>query len=148
QTLLCLGEAQRVQGGAHLAEARRNVDAARSLITSLEQPYNLSRAVFYQGNVEFSDGQLVEAARWFDEASKQTNRVGNRVTEGLALMNLAVVDYLLGHPTMSIDLYQRSRDVFLSVGIERRVAEVDLDRTAIQVDFGSRPDETMQRLAN
>jgi tetratricopeptide (TPR) repeat protein/tRNA A-37 threonylcarbamoyl transferase component Bud32 len=148
QALLCLGEVQRIQGGVHLAEARRNVDAARSLIATLDQPYNLSRAIFYQGNIESYDGQLAKAGQLFEEASRQSNRVGNRQTEGLALMNLGVVNYQLGHPTPSINLFQRSRDVFLSVGLERRVAEVDVDRTAVQVDFQSRSDDVVRRLAN
>ena len=148
QALLCLGESQREQGGTHLAEARRNVDAARSLIEVLDEPYNLSRAIFYQASIDYSDGNLHSAARLFEEAAKRTHDVGNRISEGLALMNQAVLNQLLGHPTAAVDLYQRSRGVFLLVGNERRVAEVDADAAALEIDYGSHPDEALKRLAN
>jgi predicted negative regulator of RcsB-dependent stress response len=148
QALLCLGESQRLQGGSHLADARKFVDSARILIASLDQPYNLSRALYYEGLVDYSDGDLTHAAQWFNDASRESHAVGNKLIEGLALMNSGVVNYLVGHPTLSVPLYDQSRDLFLELGLERRVAEVDLDRLAIQVDFGSRPDEALKTLIN
>src|SRR5262249_53271257 len=58
QALLCLGEAQREQGGEHLADARKNIEQARALITSLDEPYNRARAAYYQGLVEYSARHL------------------------------------------------------------------------------------------
>ena len=148
QALLCLGEAQREQGGEHLADARRNVEAARAIIAPLDQPYNLSRAVFYKGLVEYSDGQFKEASRFFEAASAQSHGVGNRVTEGLALMNLGVVNYFIGQPTPAMEFYRRSREVFLQLGDERRVAEIDVDAAGLQIDYGFNPVETAKTLAN
>jgi tetratricopeptide (TPR) repeat protein/tRNA A-37 threonylcarbamoyl transferase component Bud32 len=148
QALLCLGEAQREQGGSHLAEARGNVEAARALIEPLGQPYNMSRVVFYQGNVEYSDGRLVDAGRFFEDAADRTHAVGNGVTEGLALMNLGVVNVLLGKPTPGEDFFRRSREVFLRLGDERRVAELDVDTAGLQNDYGGDPSQVLKTLAN
>src|SRR5262245_16867736 len=145
QALLCLGESQREQGGPHLAEASKNVESARSLIEAFDEPYNLSRAVFYQALIEYSDGNLASAARLFEEAARKTHDVGNRISEGLALMNQAVVNQRLGRPSLAVDLYRQSRDVFLLIGNERRVAEVDADAAGIEIDFGTHADEALKR---
>jgi len=148
QSLLCLGESERVQGGAHLSDAKQHVEAARTLITNLDQPYNLARALYYRGGVEYTAGELGEATRWFLNSSKQAHTVGNRLIEGMSLMNLAVINYLVGHPTESVALYQQSREVFLSMGVERRVAELDLNRMAIEIDFTGRTEQAIKTLDN
>jgi len=148
QALLCLGEAQREQGGTHLVDARRNVEQARALIESLDEPYNRSRATYYQGLVEYSAGRLREASGIFDQAATQLREVGNRVLEGLALMNLGVVNYYLGQPSPALPYYQRGREVFVQVGDERRVAEIDVDVAGLQVDYGINPEETRRSLQN
>ena len=49
QALLCLVDAQRLQGGgARLADARRNIEAARSIFESLGYEYGLSRVYQYR----------------------------------------------------------------------------------------------------
>jgi tetratricopeptide (TPR) repeat protein/tRNA A-37 threonylcarbamoyl transferase component Bud32 len=148
QGLLCLGEAQREQGGTHLVDARRNIEQARALIASLDEPYNRSRATYYQGLVEYSAGRLREASEIFDQAATELRGVGNRVLEGLALMNLGVVNYYLGQPSPALPYYQRGREVFVQVGDERRVAEIDVDVAGLQVDYGINPDETRRTLQN
>jgi tetratricopeptide (TPR) repeat protein/tRNA A-37 threonylcarbamoyl transferase component Bud32 len=148
QALLCLGEAQREQGGAHLNDARQNVKAARELIASLDQPYGLSRAVFYEASVEYSAGQLQAAEKFFEEASVKTRAVGNRSSEGTALMNLGVVNFYLGHPTRAVDFYRQSRKVFLDLGDERRVSEADVNAAGVEIDYGANTGEALKTLAN
>jgi tetratricopeptide (TPR) repeat protein len=147
QALLCLGEAQREQGGERLREARENVEAARRLLTPLDRPYSLSRATFYQGLVEYASGQLGGAARLFEEALAETRRAGNRATEAIALMNLGVTTQLLGRPSRAIEFYKQSRDVFQQFGDERGVAELEANAASLQIEYASdTPD--LRALAN
>jgi tetratricopeptide (TPR) repeat protein len=148
QALLCLGEAQRDQGGMRLAEARRNVAAARGIFETLDQRYNLSRAGQYQGVVEYADGNFPDAARFFEEAATESRAVGNRSTEGLALMNLGVTQRQLGQPAKAIDYLRRSRDVFEQIGIERRAAEAEMNAAGLQIEYGIDQSEAVRRLAN
>jgi tetratricopeptide (TPR) repeat protein len=148
QALLCLGETQRLQGGAHLADARRNAEGARKLIERLDAPYSLSRAVFYQALVEYAARQLRDAERLFAEAASRSEAVGNRLSQGTALMNLGVINYYLGRPTPAVDFYRRGREVFLQLGDERRVAEIDVDVAGLQIDYGDNPSEVVRTLRN
>ncbi|MEO8071352.1 MAG: protein kinase, partial [Acidobacteriota bacterium] len=136
QALLCLAEEQRKQAGPHLVEARRNVEDARLLIAALGQPYNLARALFYKGLVEYTDGRLAEATAIFRDAATELGRVGNTGLEGVALMNLGSISYQLGQPTPGLDFYRRSREVFLKIGDERRAAEADVLAAGAQGDYG------------
>jgi tetratricopeptide (TPR) repeat protein len=63
-------------------------------------------------------------------------------------MNLGVINYYLGHPTPAVDFYRRSREVFLQLGDERRVAEVDVDISGLQIDHGDSSAELISRLRN
>lgn len=148
QALLCLAEEQRKQAGPRLVDARRYVEDARALIAALSQPYNLARAVFYKGLVEYSDGRLGEATAIFGEAARELGRVGNRGLEGVALMNLGSISYQLGQPTPALDFYRRSREVFLQIGDERRAAEADVNVAGAQGDYGVDPAGTLRMLGN
>jgi tetratricopeptide (TPR) repeat protein/tRNA A-37 threonylcarbamoyl transferase component Bud32 len=148
QALLCLGDAQRTQGTAGIAEARRNIGMARRLIERLDEPYSLSRVAFYQASVEYGARRLDDALRLFDEAATRSAAVGNRLTQATALMNLGVINYYLGHPTSTVDLYRRGREAFLELGDERRVAEVDVDIAALQIDHGDSSDQVIRTLRN
>ena len=148
QALLCLGEAQRDQGGPRLAEARRNAATARGFFESLNQPYNLSRAAQYQGVVEWGDGKFPEAGRFFEEAVTKSRAVGNRSTEGLALMNLGATQRQLGHPAAAIAYLRQSRGVFEAIGIERRAAEAEMNMAGLQVEYGIDQSDAVRRLAN
>jgi tetratricopeptide (TPR) repeat protein len=148
QALLCLGDAQRAQGKAGIDEARRNIGTARSLIERLDEPYSLSRVAFYQASVEYAARQLKDAERLFDDAATRSAAVGNRLTLGIALMNLGVINYYLGHPTPAVDFYRRSREVFLQLGDERRVAEADVDVAGLQIDHGDSSAELVRTLRN
>ena len=148
QALLCLGEAQRLQGGAKLADARRNVAAARAIFEPLGYRYNLSRTAQYQGVVEWVDGHFADAARFFQDASERSRAVGNRSTEGLALMNLGVTERHLGRPGKAIAYLRQSRDIFEQIGIERRAAEAEMNAAGLQIEFGVDEAEAVRRLAN
>lgn len=148
QALLCLAEEQRKQMGARLVESRQNVEAARALIAGLGQPYNLARALFYKGLVEYSDGRLADATAIFREAATELGRAGNRGLEGVALMNLGSISYQLGQPTPALDFFSRSREVFLQTGDERRAAEADVLAAGTQSDFGVDPASTLRTLGN
>jgi tetratricopeptide (TPR) repeat protein/TolB-like protein len=151
QALLCLADTQRKQAGSHLPEARRNAAKARELFESHEQAfgYNLARAVKYQGDVDYADGNFREAVRFFEEAVSRSRTAGNRVIEGLALMNLGSTYNDLGHqPRPAIDYYRQSRDVFERMGDERRAAQADINVAHIQIDYGTDRDDALRRLAN
>jgi serine/threonine protein kinase/tetratricopeptide (TPR) repeat protein len=148
QAYLCLGDAQRQQGGTRVDDARRNIRSARELIEKLDEPYALSRVAFYQALVEYAARQLPEAQRLFEDAASRSAAVGNRLTQGTALMNLGVINYYLGHPTAAVDFYRRSREAFLQLGDERRVAEMDVDVAALQIDYGDNPAEVVRILRN
>jgi tetratricopeptide (TPR) repeat protein len=147
QALLCLSDAQREQAGQRLPEARRNAAAARAIFEAIGQPYNLSRACFYQGLVEYADLDAGAAIRFFQEAASRSRTVGNRLTEGVALMNVAASYYDVGHqPAPAIDYYRQSHDVFEQIGEERRAAEQDVNAASLQVDYGSGQGDALRRL--
>ena len=137
QALLCLGEAQREQGGARLEDAKRNAEHAREILTTLSQPYNLARAVQYQALVEYAGGFLDRAARLFEEALIQARTAGNRRIESIALMNLGVTYQEMGERARSIDYYRQSRDLFEASGNDRRAAEQDIELANLIVNFGA-----------
>ncbi len=148
QALLCLADSQRAQGRAGVDEARKNVARARNLIEQLDEPYSLSRAVFYQASVEYAARQLEDARRLFADAATRSAAVGNRLTQGIALMNLGVINFYFGRPTPAVDFYRRSREVYLQLGDERRVAEIDVDVAALQIDHGDGSAELSRTLRN
>lgn len=148
QALLCLGDAKREQGGAHLPEARTLVGTARAVFESLAYPYNLSRAVLYQGNVEFSDRRLRDASRYFEEAAERTHAVGNRVTEAVVLMNLGGLNVSLGQPSRSLDFLRRGRQVFVDLGDERRAAETDVNAAGLEIEYGGDRAGALRTLGN
>ncbi|MEQ1870595.1 MAG: protein kinase [Vicinamibacterales bacterium] len=148
QALLCAAEEQRKQAGPQLAEARKSVENARQLFEVLDQPYNLARAHFYGGLVEYSAGRLAEATSAFGDAAERLGATGNRALQGVALMNLGAISFQLGQPTPALDFFQRGRDVFLEIGDERRAAEADINGGGVQVEFGVDPVETLRRAAN
>ena len=146
QALLCLGEAQREQGGARLEDAKRNAEHAREILTTLSQPYNLARAVQYQALVEYAGGFLDRAARLFEEALTQARTAGNRRIESIALMNLGVTYQEMGERARSIDYYRQSRDLFEASGNDRRAAEQDIELANLIVNFGADRADALRRL--
>ena len=148
QALLCLGESKREQGGTHLVAARQHVEAARVLIESLGQPYNLSRAVFYQGLVEGADGRRRAAERFFAEAVSRAHEVGNRLTEGVALMNVGAMAVSLGQPARSLEFHRQAREVFAELGDERRAAEADANVAGLEIEYGGDRVSALRTLAN
>jgi tetratricopeptide (TPR) repeat protein len=148
QALLCLGDTKREQGGAHLVDARTLVGAARAVFESLAYPYNLSRAVLYQGNVELSGRRLRDANRFFEEAAERTNAVGNRMTEAVVLMNLGGLNVSLGQPSRSLDFLRRGRRVFVDLGDERRAAEIDVNAAALEIEYGGDRTGALRTLGN
>jgi tetratricopeptide (TPR) repeat protein len=131
-----------------MAEARKAVESARALISGLNQPYNLSRAIFYQASLEYSDGRLHDALGLFEEAAAKSHAVGNQLTEGTALMNLGVINFYLGRPTAAMDFYRRSREVFVGLRDERRVAEMDVNAAGLQIDYSTGREDALKTLAN
>jgi tetratricopeptide (TPR) repeat protein len=148
QALLCLADAQRLQGGARLPDARRHVAMARATFESLDSRYNLSRTAQYQGTVEWVDGRFADAARFFQDAAVRSRAVGNRSMEGLALMNLGVTQRHLGRPKDAIAYLRQSRDIFEQIGIERRAAEAEMNAAGLQIEFGVEVSDAVRRLAN
>ncbi|MCM3880389.1 MAG: serine/threonine-protein kinase [Vicinamibacterales bacterium] len=148
QALLCLGEAQREQGGARLVDARRNVENAGTILASLNQPYNLARAFQYRAAVEYADGRFDQMAHFFEAALEQSRIAGNRRIEGLALMNLGGTYKELGERAKAFEYYRQGRDVFEQSGNERRAAEQDVNLSDLIVNFGSEPGDALRRLAN
>jgi tetratricopeptide (TPR) repeat protein len=148
QALLCLGEAQRQQAGKRLPDARRNIEAARQIFESLDRPYSLSRVSFYQALVEYTDGNMREADAFFSEAVSRSRGVGNRLTEGVALMNLGVTHHYSGQRAQAVQYYQQSRDVYEQMGDQRRAAEQDINAAALQVNYGGDQTDALRRLAN
>jgi tetratricopeptide (TPR) repeat protein len=128
--------------------AREETAQARALFESLGQPYNAARAAFYQGNVEYSAGELTEAAPRFDEAAGLLTAAGNQVMAATALMNVGVVNYYGGRPSEALRFLERSADAFRSLGDERRAAEVDVNASTLRLDFNLDADAARRTVAN
>ena len=149
QALLCLGDAQRAQGGqARLTEARRNIEAARANFEALGYDYGLSRVYQYLGLVAGGERNYQASAKYFEEALSRSRSVGNRLTEGAALMNLGVAFELLGQRAQVLKYYEQARDFYQRTGDERRAAEQEANAAVLLVDYGTDQEGARRRIAN
>jgi tetratricopeptide (TPR) repeat protein len=148
QALLCLGDAQREQGGNRLVDARRNIESARDIFESLRQPYNLSRAYQYLGTIEASARNYRAAAGFFEEALSRSRKVANRQIEAVVLFNLGVIHEQLGERAQVLNYYQQSRELYQQIGDERRAAEQEVNTANLLVNYGRNQAEALRRLAN
>jgi tetratricopeptide (TPR) repeat protein len=146
QALLCLAESQR-KSRRDLAEARKEAAEARTLLQSLGQPDNLARALFYQGLVEYTDGQLQAAMQLFGEAATGLHDSGNRRLEATALMNLGVVNFYLARPSPALDFWDRSGEAFRLLGDERRASEMSVNAAGLRAEYGLDLESTRQALS-
>ena len=137
QALLCLGDAQRAQGGPVLAEAKQSIESARAIFESLGYEYGLSRAAFYLGLVTAAEKNFTGAAAFFEEALSRSRKVENRQTEAVALMNLGVTSELLGQRTQVLSYYQQSQEFYQKMGDERRAAEQDANIAGLLIEYGT-----------
>lgn len=148
QALLCLGDAQREQGGKRLVDAKRNIEAARDIFESLGQSYNLSRVYQYLGTVAAGERNYRAAGAFFEEALSRSRKVGNRQIEGLMLMNLGVIHEGLGERAQVLKYFQQGRDFYQQIGDERRAAEQEVNTANLLVSYGGDQNEARRRLAN
>jgi tetratricopeptide (TPR) repeat protein len=149
QALLCLGDAQAAQGGAdRLSEARRNIESARAIFESSGDEYGLSRVYQYLGLVAFDERHYTEAAGYFEQALSQSQKLGNRLTEGNALMNLGVTFEMLGQRGRVLDYYQQARAFYERNGDAARAAEQEANAAALLIDYGSGQEAAIRRLLN
>lgn len=148
QVLLCLGDAQRKQGGARLVDARSSVESARDLFESLGQTYAMSRVYQYLGLVAAEERNFPAATKAFEEALSRSRQLGNRAIEGLALMNLGVAHEFLGQRAQVVRYFEQSRDFYQQIGDERRLAEQEANAAAVLVQYGSNHEQALRRLAN
>jgi tetratricopeptide (TPR) repeat protein len=149
QALLCLGDAQRAQGGeAHLADARRNIESARTIFEGLKYEYGLSRTFQYLGLVAGGERDYASAARNFEEALARSRAVGNRAIEGLALINLGVTFEVLGQRAQVLKYHEEARDFYQRTGDEQRAAEQEANAAALLIDYGTEQVAARRRIAN
>jgi tetratricopeptide (TPR) repeat protein len=148
QALLCAGEAQRVQGGTRVAEARQNIEAARAIFESLGYEYGLSRVHQYLGLVASAERNYTAAAAHFEEALARSRAVGNRPIEGVAFTNLGVVFDLLGDRASVLKYYEEARDFFQRAGDEQRAAEQEFNAATLLIDYGGDQDAALRRIIN
>jgi tetratricopeptide (TPR) repeat protein len=147
QALLCLADAQRQGGAGRLAEARRNIESARTIFESLGYEYGLSRVYQYAGLVETGGRNYRGAATLFEQALSRSRAIGNHLIEGNALMNLGVAFELLGQRPQVLKYYQEARDFYQRTGDERRAAEQEANAAVLLVDHGSDQGAALRRLA-
>jgi tetratricopeptide (TPR) repeat protein len=149
QALLCLGDAQRAQGGeARLTEARRNIGSARAIFEAQGSEYGLSRVYQYFGNVAYDERNYSEAAGFFEQALTRSRAVGNRLIEGNALMNLGVTSEFLGHRSRVLEYYDQARLFYERNGDAPRAAEQEANAAALLIDYGTDPKSALRRLLN
>ncbi len=146
QALLCHGDALLQQ--RKLKEGRAEIEAARAIFTTLGYPYGLARVFQYLGLAAGRELNYPAAARSFEEALSRSLQVGNRILEGVALMNLGVVHEAMGHASQATGFFERSRDVYRQLGDERRAAEQEVNAVILQVALGRDPAEVAKRLPN
>jgi tetratricopeptide (TPR) repeat protein len=149
QALLCLGDAQRAQGGeSRLADARRNIESAQAIFESLGYEYGLSRVYQYFGLVAFDERNYSAAANFFEQALSRGRTIGNRLIEGNALMNLGVTFELLGQRSRVLAYYQEARDFYERNGDAPRAAEQEANAATLLIDYGTDPSAALRRLLN
>jgi tetratricopeptide (TPR) repeat protein len=146
QALLCHGDALLQQG--KLKEGRDEIEAAHVIFASLGYPYGLARVFQYLGLAAGREPNYPAAAQSFEEALARSLQVGNRILQGVALMNLGVAHESMGHASQAMTYYERSRDAYRALGDERRAAEQEVNAVALQVSLGRDPVEISKRLTN
>ena len=95
------------------------IEAARTRFTQLGYSYGLARIFQYLGLAAGRELNYPVAAQAFGEALSRSQQVGNRILEGVALMNLGVSHESMGHASQAMTYYERSRDVYRQLGDER-----------------------------
>jgi tetratricopeptide (TPR) repeat protein len=149
QALLCLGDAERSQGAeARLADARHNIESARTIFESLGYEYGLSRVYQYLGLVAAGERNYRVAANFFEQALARSRTVGNRVIEGSALINLGVALEALGQRAEVLKYYEEARDFFRRTGDEQRAAEQEANAAALLIDYGADQEGARRRIVN
>ena len=148
QALLCLGEVQRVEQGAHLAEARRNIESARDIFESLGQQYGLSRAYQYLGLIAASERNYRAAVESWEEALSRSRQVGDRALEGTLLMNVGLAHLRLGQRRQALNYLDESREFYEQIGEARRAAEAEVNLAALLVDHGGEQSEVLRHVSN
>ena len=148
QALQCLGEAEREQGGEHLADARRNIDAARGFIDVLNQPYNLSRVVFYQALVAYSSDRIARRGGSVRNG-RDRGRRGRQPADRRHGADESWRDELTARPSDARHgvLPPQPRR-FVQLKDERRVAEADVNEAGLQMITAIDPDAARRTLAN
>ena len=136
QAMLCQGD-QLLQQAVRLKEARQDIEGARDIFASLDYPYALSRVYQYLGFLAAQELDYPTALRAFQEALTRSRQIGNRQIEGLVLMNLGVTSFRMGAAAAAAAYYDQSRDVYQSIGDERRAAEQEVNAAALRVPYAN-----------
>ena len=147
QALLCRGN-MLLQQGIRLPQAKADIEEARALFESLNQNYGLSRAYQYLGYLAGRERRYPDAIAAFEQALLRSRKVGNRQLEGLELMNLGLAQVRMGRVREAVKYFEDGRDVYQTLGDERRSAELDVLAAGLQVDYGTGVPEALRRLAN
>lgn len=118
--LLCASSISMSQGD--YAAARRDVDAALTLLRRLGDPRSLTRAIFGAGHLARLQGDDDIAVPLLEEAVALGGATGNHAQEGLALLALADAATSRGDFTTARQLGARSRARIIEIGWTRNIA--------------------------
>jgi tetratricopeptide (TPR) repeat protein len=147
QALLCLADALRTGTDEQRQQATRHATAALDIFREERLEYNVPRAYNYLATLAGLRNDRAAAANYGEQALAAARKVGNQTLEALVSMNLGAT-YTYLDRARAVDNYQQSYRLYESLGDQSRAAEVQANRGALLIVFGSNPDEGLREVQN
>jgi tetratricopeptide (TPR) repeat protein len=148
QALLCLTDVLRVGSREDQQQADRTAAEAVAVFQKLKYAYNLPRAYNYAALAAEAQGDVAQAAGWWESALAAARDGGNVVLEPLVLMNLGATQEKLGHRPQAVRYLRESYARFEALGDEARAAENQYNLGSVLIDYGGNLDEGRRNVDN
>jgi tetratricopeptide (TPR) repeat protein len=144
----CLTDVLRSGSDLERSDAKRHAEAALTLIERFDYAYGLGRAYNYLALVAWAGRNGPDALALWEKALTLTNQVGNALLGSRVLMNLGVVNELLGRRALALKYYTDSLALFEAAGHEQDAAWNQVNAASILIRFGENPDEGFRDTQN
>jgi tetratricopeptide (TPR) repeat protein len=137
QALFCLVDVLRVGSPAERAQALSHANAASTILTAIDQPYNQARADNYIALIAGSGGDMPTAVKHWEQALTAAQATGNRVLAPRVMNNLGVAYQALGDRGRAVDFYRQSYDLNETLGDQQEAARTRANVGAILIEYGN-----------
>jgi tetratricopeptide (TPR) repeat protein len=139
QARWCLVDVLNVGDAAARAEAATHAQLARTVLGTVDFPYNRARADHYLATAAATQGRFVDAVRAWEASLVETRAGGNATLEATVLTNLSVAYERLGDITRAIEYRQQGYTLFEAIGNQQRAAQNQANGAFLLIEYGVDP---------